>query len=330
MMKTFAFIGLEKNAGKTTAFNYLYLKLLKSVQASNIALTSVGVNGEEFDQLSGRAKPNITIKRGSIFITRGNWLATVSNLYSTHALLPSSPSPLVIGQALVDLSIVLEGPNDRSEALLLKQQLTKLSLTLDHLLLDGSIDRHFIAHPQVSDRIYCSLPLPTSTLATNIRAMVQLYAMNLSATSDELANCIQVELASHHQATVLIIERNSSLTYHSTMPTIYNQQLTFEINRRVESGIKFTLYLNGALTTSLALLITGHGEWIDVVLDNFTCFCPAQLTPPIRDLSLTLLHPANLEMIFIKQQNFLHYDLPWEKRINLFNIFRDNPNAIKL
>ena len=46
-METLAFIGSDKNAGKTTVFNFVYQKM--HAADTMVCLTSIGINGEPVD-----------------------------------------------------------------------------------------------------------------------------------------------------------------------------------------------------------------------------------------------------------------------------------------
>lgn len=60
-------VGLEKNTGKTEALNYI-LRRLPSTGAK-LAVTSIGIDGEQRDQVTRTPKPEITLFPGMIFST---------------------------------------------------------------------------------------------------------------------------------------------------------------------------------------------------------------------------------------------------------------------
>ncbi len=69
-MKTLTFIGSDKNAGKTTAFNFVYKKLQNAhCQSARICMTSTGISGEAEDKFTGRNKPFVDIFKNTYFIT---------------------------------------------------------------------------------------------------------------------------------------------------------------------------------------------------------------------------------------------------------------------
>ncbi|KKS25492.1 MAG: hypothetical protein UU83_C0005G0001, partial [Candidatus Jorgensenbacteria bacterium GW2011_GWF2_41_8] len=181
---TISFIGSDKNAGKTTALNFVYQKLKKENLSlkgnrnkgnsnktnNNVVITSVGINGEEFDNYESSKqykylKPEITIYNNDLFITASYHLEQLNGHYQILHIFdrPKFNKPLVLGRMLFDSKLILEGPNEKNELLEVKKYLLNIeNITLNQLhffLIDGSIDRQFLAHPQVSDYFFFSLLL---------------------------------------------------------------------------------------------------------------------------------------------------------------------------
>lgn len=65
-----AIIGMEKNAGKTTVLNHLLSSRQQHVQA----ITSIGYDGEDTDQVTGTDKPTIYIGCGTLVATASGLL----------------------------------------------------------------------------------------------------------------------------------------------------------------------------------------------------------------------------------------------------------------
>ena len=59
-------VGLEKNTGKTVCLNYILAHL---PVGTRVAVTSIGLDGESQDQVTGTHKPEITLRRGMVFAT---------------------------------------------------------------------------------------------------------------------------------------------------------------------------------------------------------------------------------------------------------------------
>ena len=71
-----ALIGLAKNVGKTTTTNHLLETLLgeKLYRAEELALTSLGLDGEAIDALTGLPKPRYVPQAGLIVATTADLL----------------------------------------------------------------------------------------------------------------------------------------------------------------------------------------------------------------------------------------------------------------
>ena len=69
-------IGLAKNVGKTTTTNYLLETLLgeKLYRAEELALTSLGLDGEATDALTGLPKPRYVPQAGLLVATTADLL----------------------------------------------------------------------------------------------------------------------------------------------------------------------------------------------------------------------------------------------------------------
>src|SRR5207248_7227044 len=74
-------IGLAKNVGKTTTTNYLLETLLgeKLYRAEELALTSLGLDGEATDALTGLPKPRYVPRAGLLVATTADLLRQAEN-----------------------------------------------------------------------------------------------------------------------------------------------------------------------------------------------------------------------------------------------------------
>src|SRR5712691_10967014 len=71
-----ALIGLSKNVGKTTAMNHLLETLIseKLYRSDDLALTSLGLDGEATDALTGLPKPRYVPQAGLLVATTAELL----------------------------------------------------------------------------------------------------------------------------------------------------------------------------------------------------------------------------------------------------------------
>lgn len=144
-----SFIGMCKNAGKTTALNRMIRELHET--GTPIALTSVGRDGESSDLVTNTVKPGIYVFRGTLVATASDLLkycdVTKEILYTTGIHTPLGE--VVVLQALSDGFVQIAGPSLTSQmtevaGLFRREQQGKI-------LIDGALERKSIAIKNVSD-----------------------------------------------------------------------------------------------------------------------------------------------------------------------------------
>ena len=147
--KSVSIVGMAKNTGKTTCLNYVLNRLEKNNR--KVALTSIGVDGEERDILYDTIKPRIRLKKGNYFITSEKHFAekeldakVISVSHRTTAL-----GKLITAEATNDGNVILSGPSD---TLWLQECIDSLlKLGTDITLVDGALSRMSLASPAVTD-----------------------------------------------------------------------------------------------------------------------------------------------------------------------------------
>ena len=152
--KTLSIVGMAKNAGKTTALNYLIEEAID--EGITLGITSTGRDGETQDLVTGTEKPRVYMEEGM--------LAAVPSLLYDLAdagleVLKKTKYSTAIGELLIcrvrDAGYVqIAGPVINAEQKLLCQDM--LALGCELILIDGAIDRKTIASPDTSDAIILS------------------------------------------------------------------------------------------------------------------------------------------------------------------------------
>lgn len=144
-------IGLEKNVGKTETLNYILNRLKNS--NLKIGITSIGIDGELLDQVTGTAKPEIEIVEGMYFATSEKHYKD-KNFWAEVLDVTDETTPLgrvVIGKALNDGKILLSGP---VSSYLIKKIIDKFSMKgVDLTLVDGALNRLSVGAPVITDGI---------------------------------------------------------------------------------------------------------------------------------------------------------------------------------
>jgi len=335
-MKTLSFVGSDKNAGKTTALNYVYGKLLdESSSKEDICLTSIGINGEDIDFFDGRAKPKITLRKGSYFITAVEHLEGHAKAYEEVHLFSGGHffKDYQFGKCCRDFEAVMEGPNNKDEIIKIKKGLQKL---IPHctLLLDGSADRQFLAHPQVSDGFYFAL-LITSRKEQLEKAMDLLLPLSFPLCPKNERTLI--EKKKNKDTKSLLFNEEGKLLYHGKEIPFLDEDLKAVCTKM--DGNQCTLYLNGALSRSLFSFLAPM-ENLDVVLDNLFLYQNVSSDGVIEEVflpGLFLFYPLELLNLFINIDESLGDDagrimniLPLPAGVPVCNLFRDSEIKVRL
>lgn len=136
-----AFVGLCKNAGKTTAL----CRLMAELEGERLALTSAGRDGERTDVVTGTEKPAIWVSAGTLFATAKGLLplcdVTVQVLGTVGTATPLGQ--VAIFRALSDGYIQLAGPSAVGQMEELAHAFRALGA--DRLLIDGAAGRRSLA-----------------------------------------------------------------------------------------------------------------------------------------------------------------------------------------
>lgn len=323
-MKTYSFIGSDKNAGKTTAFNYIYRQLYQRRQAKPLCLSSIGINGEDVDNWEGVKKPHIDLLADSYFITHAVHLASHPGKYETLLTLgrPLFSKNYIFGRSLLEMQVILEGPNRGKEIKGAKHQIEPLLGDDAIFLIDGSIDRQFLAKPEISDGFYFSL-LFTKQSQQFQKSCDLLKMMSLTPCCKKIHKTISKNLNADTKS--LVLAGSGQVLYRGE--TIVSQDR--ELIKECEAiyNVPCVLYLKGALTSSLYKFLAPF-EQLQLVLDNFTLFLSITASKRQRPgfkPEIFLYHPVPVKNVFIKQET--HFDpflIP--PGLNAKNIFREIHN----
>lgn len=152
--KSVSFVGMEKNTGKTECLNYVLRELYKTDR--KIAVTSIGIDGEQVDQVTETHKPEIELAKGTIFVTSEKHYKErrpTSNILnvSTHG---STLGRLVTAQALQCGKAIISGPGSTGK---LKQLLSEMdTYNVDITLIDGALSRKSFGAPTVTESLILS------------------------------------------------------------------------------------------------------------------------------------------------------------------------------
>lgn len=147
--KSLSIVGMEKNTGKTECLNYVLGRLKDA--GKQLAITSIGIDGESVDQVTLTQKPEIELYENIIFITsekhyrERRLTAEVLNISERRTAL----GRLVTARALSAGKVILSGPTDTSW---LKSNIQQMAnYDVDLTIVDGALSRKSLGSPAITE-----------------------------------------------------------------------------------------------------------------------------------------------------------------------------------
>jgi hypothetical protein len=150
-----AFLGLAKNAGKTTALTGVLAELHRAGVVAGA--TSAGRDGEEFDAITGEPKPRFRVFPGQLLASAATTFAAASFPVAELATLPFPTrfGPVQLRRAEGEGEIEVIGPSTASQMARTAAALEAAGAEL--VLLDGAVGRRAFAAGRVCDGIVLSV-----------------------------------------------------------------------------------------------------------------------------------------------------------------------------
>lgn len=162
-------VGLSKNVGKTTTTNALLQALLdeRLYEASQLALTSLGLDGEAVDALTGLPKPRYIPQAGLLVATTGDLLRQAEDEGARFERLQQLPGRTALGPVFLARvkqpgRVVIAGPTLLRDLRTALDRCGALGIKLG--IVDGAINRLGAAASTVTDA--CILCTGASVAAT--------------------------------------------------------------------------------------------------------------------------------------------------------------------
>lgn len=175
-------VGLEKNTGKTVCLNYI-LDRLPSNDYS-VAVTSIGIDGENKDQVTSTVKPEIILKEGRYFSTseafynRKTALSELVEITQEGGFLGRIITAKVIRKG----KVLLSGPSSTFGLKRWIQSVKKYNVNLT--IVDGALSRLSSASPIVSESLILTTGAAYSadmtTLVNKTKYIVELVEIDLA------------------------------------------------------------------------------------------------------------------------------------------------------
>lgn len=197
--------GTAKNTGKTTTMLAL-MNEIKKDNSQKLALTSIGYDGEEVDNITGLPKPRVFVWEGMLAAVAERCIeastADLEVLYKTD--IRTSLGKIIIARVMSEGMLLLAGPNKAKELAAILELLAEQGANL--IIIDGALNR--IAPMIETDGLIISTGASRSTdnkqLVEEIAMMSELFrlpVLTLPSDARIFANILGTD-----QAQVLINE----------------------------------------------------------------------------------------------------------------------------
>ena len=253
-------VGLAKNVGKTTTTNYLLQALLdeKLYEASELALTSLGLDGEATDAMTGLPKPRYIPQAGLLVATTHELLRHAESEGARFERLLQLPGRTALGPVILSRvkqpgRVVIAGPT----------LLRDLRSTLDQFdasgaklgIVDGAINRLGAASPAITDACLLCVGASAATtpeLAARRSASVFKRLMTLQSAHSDAYMKLQPQARLLCCSTHL--SESGSISFNE-LAEPENEARWIVEHMSNDAEIDVAYFLRGALTEELTLAL---------------------------------------------------------------------------
>ena len=243
--RTLSIVGMAKNAGKTTALNFLIEEAID--EGIQLGITSTGRDGESQDLVTGTEKPRVYLEEDML-------VAVPTLLYDLAdaglEVVKKTKYSTAIGELLIcrvkDAGYVqVAGPVINAEQKLLCRDMMELGCSL--ILIDGAIDRKSIASPDTSDAIILSTG---AVLSRKLNKVVEetAHVVNLYRTPEMEEGVIRDAITENNFDDKIMLVNGDAKIKKLDLAT--GLGAAKEINGAIDEDTRY-IYIPGAFTNSV-------------------------------------------------------------------------------
>ncbi len=246
--KTISFVGMSKNAGKTTALNFLIEEAMD--EGIVIGVTSTGRDGETQDVVTGTEKPKVYLDRGTIVAVPQQLfsLSEASLEVVKRTNYSTAIGSLLICRVMEAGYVQIAGPVINAEQKLLCEDMLKLGCEM--ILIDGAIDRKSIASPDTSEAIILAsgavLSRKLDKVVEETAHVANLYRLP-ELKDDDLRTLI---IENQEEGDRIMTISNEGKVNKLQLATGLGTEAAREIVSNITDDVKY-LYIPGAFTGSI-------------------------------------------------------------------------------
>ncbi len=258
--RSVSIVGIEKNTGKTETLNYV-LNRLKTMDTS-IALTSIGVDGEQTDRVTSTAKPEITIFEKMLFVTsekhyfQRHLVSEIMDISDNRTAL----GRLVTAKAKIQGKCIISGPSDTAGMKKLIEQMKNLHVHTT--LVDGALSRLSLASPAVTDAMILATG---AAYSANIPQLVR--------KTKYIQRLIELETV-HTSLTKKLQKIKSGMWAIDEQNEMHDLQIpsVFLLDKRKKDIFRYgnRIYVAGAISDKLLQFLGLQNRQTELIIHDFT------------------------------------------------------------
>ncbi len=299
--KTVSIVGMAKNAGKTTALNYLLEEAYD--EGFRMGVTSTGRDGETSDLVFETDKPKVYLFEDTI-VTIPEQLFNLAE--TSLEILKRTSCRTALGQVLLcrvarSGYVQIAGPGSIMEHKKLCEQM--LSYGTDMIIIDGAIDRKSIADPATSDAIILSTG---AVLSRRINVVVEetvhvVSVYNSPLVEDEKLRAI-LEKEDKDVFRILTIDKDYNVQQVPVRTALGAGPI---VSDAIDENTRF-VYIPGAITERiLDRIAPAKLKQVTIVLPNPTrVFVSAQRWQQLKKLGLKVQVMENIKVAAVTVNPF--------------------------
>lgn len=246
--ETLSIVGMAKNAGKTTALNYLIEEAMD--EGMTLGITSTGRDGEMEDLVTGTEKPRVYLDRDMLVSVPAQLyeLADAGLEIVEHTNYRTAIGDLLLCRVQDAGYVQIAGPVMTSETKKLCKEMLDLGCEL--VLIDGAIDRKSIASPETSDAIILAtgavLSRSMKKVIEETAHIVGLYSLPEMEESKERDLFVE-NINDSVEDNVMLIDNEGEL---KKLDLTTGLGASKYIDEAIDENTKY-IYIPGALTNSV-------------------------------------------------------------------------------
>lgn len=258
--RSVSIVGLEKNTGKTETLNYV-LNRLKTTD-TQVALTSIGVDGEQTDIVTRTSKPEITLFEGMIFVTsEKHYLERkiVSEIMSVSET-RTSLGRLITARAKSEGKVILSGPSETAGIRKLIGEMKRLGVHTT--IVDGALSRLSLASPAVTDAMILATG---AALSANIPQLVRQTRFVQQLIQLPVVENVLAEKLQQLKKGMWAIDDEDNV-HDLEIPSV------FLLDKREKDIFRFgtKIYVSGAVSDKLLSFLRMQNKNVNLIVSDFT------------------------------------------------------------